>query len=201
MASDPDESTSKVFVERIDIQGPETSGKKIAVNSQESSDVTIPVALENNGIDPSGIEYVPMNYSDMSGALERGDVDAIWMVEPFRTIALDNGYRPVLSNFVEAFPDATLGYYITSGDFAENNPEIVESFQKAMDKSNEYATENTDKLRELAVSEVGLDRMFYRILFGVYPRAGYESIKLYARLHLTRASSRGADYDLWYTAE
>lgn len=201
VGSDPDESTSQVFVEEdSDIQGPEDlPGKKIAVNSTKNlGDVTIPVALENNGIDPSGIEYVPMNYSDMSGALERGDVDAIWMVEPFRTIALDNGYRPVLSNFVEAFPDATLGYYITSGDFAENNPEIVESFQKAMDKSNEYATENTDKLRELAVSEVGLDQdVADRILFGVYPTGlDTESIKLYGEAALDQGViSEEPDYD------
>ena len=55
VGSDPDESTSQVFVEEdSDIQGPEDlAGKKIAVNSTKNlGDVTIPVALENNGIDP-----------------------------------------------------------------------------------------------------------------------------------------------------
>ena len=201
VGSVPEESTSQIFVlNDSDIQGPEDlPGKKIAVNSTKNlGDVTIPVALENQGIDPSGIEYVPMNYSDMSGALERGDVDAIWMVEPFRTIALDNGYRPVLANFVEAFPDSTLGYYITSGDFAESNPEIVEAFQRAMSKTNEYATENTDKLRELAVSKVGLDQdVADRINFGVYP-AGLdtESIALFGKAALDQGViSKEPDYD------
>ncbi|MGO1591519.1 MAG: ABC transporter substrate-binding protein [Ancrocorticia sp.] len=197
----PENDTSQVFVlPDSDIEGPEDlPGKSIAVNSTKNlGDVTIPAALENQGIDPEGIEYVPMNYSDMSGALERGDVDAIWMVEPFRTVALDNGYRPILANFVGAFPDSTLGYYVTSGDFAEQNPEIVASFQKAMDKSNEYATENTDKLRELAVSEVGLDQdVADRINFGVYlPGLDTESIELYGKAALDQGIiSEEPDYD------
>lgn len=201
VGADPKSSTSEVFVlEDSDIKGPEDlPGKKIAVNSTKNlGDVTIPAALENEGIDPDGIEYVPMNYSDMSGALERGDVDAIWMVEPFRTVAYDNDYRPVLANFVEAFPDSTLGYYITSGDFAESNPEVVQSFQKAMDKSNEYAMENTDKLRELAVSEVGLDQdVADRINFGEYTSGlDTDSIKLYGEASVDQGIiSKEPDYD------
>ena len=74
----------------------------------------------------------------------------------------------------------------------------MESFQKAMDKSNEYATENTDKLRELAVSEVGLDQdVADRILFGVYPTGlDTESIKLYGEAALDQGViSEEPDYD------
>ncbi|MGO1401883.1 MAG: ABC transporter substrate-binding protein [Flaviflexus sp.] len=179
-----EESTSSVFVlEDSDIQGPEDlADTTIAVNSTKNlGDVTIPVALENQGIDPSGIEYIPMNFSDMSAALERGDVDAIWMVEPFQTIARDNGYRAVLSNFAEAYPDSTLGYYVTSADFAQENPEIVASFQRALDRSNEFATENHDRLRELAVSEIGLtEDVASRVSFATFvPGLDTESIETY----------------------
>lgn len=179
-----EESTSNVFVlPDSDIQSAEDlAGKTIAVNSTKNlGDVTIPEALENKGIDPSGIEYIPMNYSDMSAALERGDVDAIWMVEPFQTIAEDNGYRPVLANFAEAFPNSTLGYYITSADFAEENPEVVASFQRAMSRSNEFANENHDRLRELAVSKIGLtEDVASRVSFATFePGLDTESIEIY----------------------
>ena len=67
-------------MQESNIKGPEDlPGKRIAVNSVKNlGDVTIPVALKNKGIDPKGIEWVPMNFSDMGAALERGDVDAIW---------------------------------------------------------------------------------------------------------------------------
>ncbi|MBM9432413.1 ABC transporter substrate-binding protein [Flaviflexus equikiangi] len=186
VAGTSDETSSRVFVlEDSDIQGPEDlAGKTIAVNSTKNlGDVTIPVALENQGIDASTIEYVPMNFADMSAALERGDVDAIWMVEPFQTIAYDNGYRPVLANFAEAFPNSTLGYYITSGDFADENPETVAAFQRALDRTNEYASENHDKLRELAVSEIGLtEDVASRIAFATFePGLDTESVETYAK--------------------
>lgn len=179
-------STSRVFVlEDSEIQGPEDlPGTTIAVNSTKNlGDVTIPAALDAQGIDSSEIEYVPMNFSDMSAALERGDVDAIWMVEPFQAIAYDNGYRPVLANFAEAFPDSTLGYYITSGDFADENPETVAAFQRAMDRTNEFATENPDRLRELAVTEIGLtEEVASKIEFATFlPGLDTESVETYAK--------------------
>ncbi|MDU7360210.1 MAG: ABC transporter substrate-binding protein [Propionibacteriaceae bacterium] len=160
VGSDPKKDTSSIFVLKDSaIKGPEDlPGKRIAVNSVKNlGDVTIPVALKNKGIDPKGIEWVPMNFSDMGAALERGDVDAIWQVDPFRTLATDAGYRPILSNFVEAIPDTTVGYYITSGKFAKSNPEVLQQFQRAMSKANEYATEHPDEFRKLAVEKIKLD--------------------------------------------
>lgn len=133
------------------------SNAKIAVNSTKNlGDLTINQAVTNAGGDPSTIEYVPMNYSDMAGALERGDVDAIWSVEPFRTASANAGFRQISSNFVESFPDTVIGYYVTSADFAEANPEVVAQFQRAMDKTNQYASEHPEDLRRLAVEKVGL---------------------------------------------
>ncbi|WP_182354349.1 ABC transporter substrate-binding protein [Flaviflexus huanghaiensis] len=186
VAGEEDETSSRVFVlEDSEIQGPEDlAGTTIAVNSTKNlGDVTIPVALENLGVESSGIEYVPMNFSDMSAALERGDVDAIWMVEPFQTIAYNNGYRPVLANFASAFPNSTLGYYITSGDYAEENPETVAAFQRAMSRANEFASENPDRLRELAVSEIGLEEaVAENISFATFePGLDTESVEVYAK--------------------
>lgn len=135
------------------------AGQLLALPDEVSFEqaAALPVALQKKGIDPKGIEWVPMNYSDMGAALERGDVDAIWQVDPFRTLAVDAGYRPILSNFVEAIPDTTLGYYSTSGKFAEANPEALQKFQRAMSKANEYATEHPDEFRKLAVEKIKLD--------------------------------------------
>lgn len=81
----PEEDVSQIFVlEDSEIKGPEDlPGTRIAVNSTKNlGDITVPAALENLGIEPGEIQWVPMNFSDMGAALERGDVDAIWQVEP-----------------------------------------------------------------------------------------------------------------------
>ena len=198
---DTSQDTSGVFVlDDSEIQGPEDlPGTTIAVNSTKNlGDITIPHALQQRGIDPAGIEWVPMNFSDMGAALERGDVDAIWQVEPFRTLAMDAGYRSVLSNFVEATPNAQLGYYITSAEFAEEHPELVQAFQRGYSKSAEYATANEDELRQTAIDEVGVDPdVAQRMNFAAFvPGLDVDSIRTYGALAVEYgAISEEPDYD------
>jgi len=160
VGTDPELDTSRIYVlpdgPITDVQG--LAGANIAVNSVNNlGDLTIKVALENQGVDTSGLTFTPMNYSDMPAALERGDVDAIWSVEPHKSISDSRGFTPLVSNFVESFPGTTIGYYITSGAFAEQNPEVVAGFQRAMDRSNEFATENPDRVREVIVENLEID--------------------------------------------
>ncbi len=112
------------------------------------------MALEKRGVDVSGLRFTPMPYSDMNDALKRGDVDAIWQVEPNVQAALAAGVTPLISNFAEARPEATLGYYITSGAFAKQNPEVVKAFSDALDEANRFATEHPDKAREAVVTNL-----------------------------------------------
>lgn len=199
--SDPAKDASGVFVLPdsgiTDASG--LAGKRIAVNSTKNlGDLTIPLALRNRGIDPGDIQYVPMNYSDMGAALERGDVDAIWQVDPFRAIATEAGYRNVLSNFVEALPDTVLGYYITSGTFAKDNPEVVAKFQRALSKSNEYATEHQDELRSTAVEKVKVDPAIAEQLhFATFPAGlDVDSIRRFGRAAAEAGIiSKEPDYD------
>lgn len=158
--SDPEKDTSRIYVlPDGDIQSvDDLAGANIAVNSVNNlGDLTIKAALEGEGVDVSTLEFTPMPYSDMPAALERGDVDAIWSVEPHKSISDSRGFKPLISNFVEPFPDTTLGYYITSGAFAEANPEIVANFQAAMDEANQFATENPDRVREIITEKLELD--------------------------------------------
>lgn len=158
--SDPEADTSGIFVlPDGEIESVEDlEGANIAVNSVNNlGDLTIDVALDAAGVDSSTLEYTPMNYSDMPAALERGDVDAIWSVEPHRSISESHGFVNLSSNFVESFPGSQLGYYITSSAFAESNPELVAGFQRAMDRANEYATENPDEVRRVIAEELDLD--------------------------------------------
>lgn len=156
---DAAKDTSQIFVKKDStIKSPaDLAGKSIAVNSTKNlGDLTVLTALRRLGVDTKGTRFVPMNYSDMTTALDHGDVDAIWQVEPFRTGALDKGYRPVMSNFTAAFPDATLGYYITSKKYAEKHPRVVARFQKAMTRANAYAADHPYLYRKVAETKVGI---------------------------------------------
>ncbi|MFI0462666.1 ABC transporter substrate-binding protein [Saccharopolyspora sp. 5N102] len=155
--ADPAKDVSQVLVKP---DGPirtvgDLAHANIAVNSLHNiGEVSIKMALEKRGVDVSGIQFTPMPFSDMNDALKRGDVDAIWQVEPNVQAALAAGFTPLISNFVEARPEATLGYYLTSGAFAKQNPQVVQAFSDAMDEANRFATEHPDKAREAVVTNL-----------------------------------------------
>lgn len=154
--SDPAKDVSQVLVKP---DGPirsvnDLAHANIAVNSLHNiGEVSIKMALEKRGVDVTGIRFTPM-YSDTNDALKRGDVDAIWQVEPNVQAALAAGFTPLISNFVEAHPEATLDYCITSGAFAKQSPEVVMAFSDALDEENRFATEHPDKAREAVVTNL-----------------------------------------------
>lgn len=126
------------------------AGKKVAVNTLNNiNTVTINEAVRADGGDPSTIEYVELAFPDIAAAVASGDVDAGQLVEPFLTIAGDQGDRQVSSNYVATDPDLEVGLYFTSDKYAEENPEVVEEFTAAMEKSLTYAQENPDAARAI----------------------------------------------------
>ena len=64
-----------------------------------------PRVVRKAGGDPTGVKFVELPFPDMPAALEEGRVDAVWVVEPFVTIAKDQGARIIASNFVDTSPD------------------------------------------------------------------------------------------------
>ena len=141
-----------VFVaEDSTLSGPaDLAGKTVAVNNlQNIGTVAFYEHLEEAGLDPQDIDLVEMPNPDMSAALERGEVDAIWQVEPFQAIAEQAGHRKIFDLFsgpVEAMPVAG---WVTTQDFAEQNPETVAAFERAITASGEELQDNRERLVEL----------------------------------------------------
>lgn len=133
-------------------------GANIAVNTlQNIGEVHIRRAMDNLGVNHESLTWTQLPFSDMGEALERGDVDAIWVSEPHRTPGLNKGWKQIIAPGVQSFPDQIGGYYSTSQQFAESNPEIVRKFREAMTEVNGFAQENPDRVGEVAVAEMGID--------------------------------------------
>ncbi|RLV57008.1 nitrate ABC transporter substrate-binding protein [Aeromicrobium phragmitis] len=134
------------------------AGKNIAVNTlQNIGEVHIRKAFEDLGIDHEGLQWTQLPFPDMAEALERGDVDAIWVSEPFRTPAMNQGYELLMSAGAQAFPEQVGGYYSTSEQYAAQNPDVVKAFKEAMVEVNDFAEHNPDLVRQVAVEEMGID--------------------------------------------
>ena len=90
-------------------------GKTVAVNALNNfADVTIRNSIEKAGGDPQDVNFVEMPYPNMPAALERGDVDAAWTTEPFRTQILEAGGEIVASPMTDLAPNFDSAFYFTS---------------------------------------------------------------------------------------
>ncbi|GAA3718683.1 hypothetical protein GCM10022224_100550 [Nonomuraea antimicrobica] len=123
------------------------AGKKISVNQLKNiGDTTVRASVRRAGGDPSGIEFVELPFPDAPAALQNGQVDAVWVVEPFVSQAISQGARPVAWNFADAAPDLTVAMYFTTGT---TDADLTRRFTAAMRKSLEYADAHPDEVREV----------------------------------------------------
>lgn len=125
-------------------------GRRVAVNTLNNiSDSTVKEAVRKDGGDPSAVEFVEMPFPNMVAAVEQGTVDAAFLVEPFLTAGMGQDMRPVFWNWMEVAPDLMASSYFTTGALAEEDPELVASFQAAMAESATYAEEHPDQTRAI----------------------------------------------------
>ncbi len=105
--------------------------------------------MEAAGESPEDINLVEMPNPDMRSALDSGSVDAIWQVEPFQTMAANEGYKRIDNLFSGEMEGAPVAGWVTTEEFAEENPEILRAFQAAMSESTQELNDDGDITRDL----------------------------------------------------
>ncbi|REE04143.1 ABC transporter substrate-binding protein [Citricoccus muralis] len=142
-------STSSGVEEVEDLEG-----STIAVNTLENiNDVVIMTLMEDAGADRTQVKFAEMGFSDMLPALANGQVDAALLIEPFVTMAVDQGATEVASPYAESRPNMMVGTYMTSEEYAAENPETVEAFQRGINATGQAIADDPDAFRE-ALPEV-----------------------------------------------
>jgi NitT/TauT family transport system substrate-binding protein len=153
-SSEQDATNALVVHKASDIRSAkDLAGKTFAVNVLNSlGEVTIITALEKEGVDTSDLEFIEVPFPDMLPALERRQFDVAWVPEPFVSQALAAGHRKLLDPMVATYPRLTLSGYFASTKFIEENEGLVERFQRAMNRSLDYAPTHEDEVRQ-AIAE------------------------------------------------
>src|SRR5919112_2904181 len=132
-----------------DIKEPkDLEGKTIAANTLNNiCEVTINATLEEKGVDVSKLKYTEIPFPDMIGALEGGRVDAACVVEPFVSAGKAAGMKGIDPFYAGTAPNLTVATYFASKKLIESNPELVDRFKTAMEKSLDYAQQHPDDVR------------------------------------------------------
>jgi len=128
-------------------------GKRVAVNNLKNiGEVTIRKGIEDAGGDPSNVEFLELPFPEMPAAVAGGNVDAAWVVEPFVTVATGQGARAIFYPFAEPIEDLTVATYFTTEQVIQEDPDLVDDFQAAINESLEYANSNPDEVRRILLT-------------------------------------------------
>lgn len=133
-------------------------GRTVAVNTLDNiGTTTIRHAVAKAGGDPDAVTFLELGFPSMGGALAAGRVDAIWVSEPFVTLALDDGAREVASPYVGPAPDLSVTGWFTAAATQESDPELVARFASAMERSNRYAQAHPGQVRATLAEVTDID--------------------------------------------
>lgn len=157
---DPDTDFSLVLVPGdSDIQGPEDlNGRSVAVNTLANiAEVTVRASIENAGAEHEDIDFIEMGFPDMVPAALEGRVDAVHVIEPFMSIGLNEGMRPIIAPYAGTRDNLAIGSYFSSDSYIAENPDVIDAFIAAVSAAGDHVAENPDEFRQALVDIAGLD--------------------------------------------
>lgn len=129
---------SGVYVAKdSDITGPDgLQGKVVALTELKTiSELTTREVLKAAGVAPGSVQFTTVPLNSIVPAVDEGQVDAGWLVEPFVSQAKAAGQRQVLDLYAGRFQGVSIGGYIASVKFATENRDALEGFAAALGKA------------------------------------------------------------------
>jgi len=118
-------------------------GTTVGVNALGSiSHVTAAADVDLDGGDHTAVTFVAMPFPDMIAALERGTIDAAVVVEPFQVQGVEAGAVVLSHPSSDTLVPGTFTVLFTSQQYAAEHPDVVERFQRAVDKASLAAAED-----------------------------------------------------------
>jgi NitT/TauT family transport system substrate-binding protein len=136
----------------------DAAGKKIAVTSKGSiSDLGTMSVLKTKQVDVTKITWVPMGFPDMGPAMQRKDIDAAVVAEPFvTTTEKQYGAMPVLDVSSGPTADISMSGWAAVDKITNANPNTVAAFQRGLAKGVADVKDRS-KLEPILVKYVKID--------------------------------------------
>ncbi|GGH49423.1 hypothetical protein GCM10010921_27560 [Microbacterium album] len=123
-------------------------GKTVAVNALRGlHEAALYASISKAGGDPTKVSFVEMALPDMGAALESGQIDAASTSEPWLGVLEGQGARLIASLYVDADPAFVTAIYFAASEKIQSDPELIEKFTRALEKSFEYSNANPDEVR------------------------------------------------------
>lgn len=133
-------------------------GKKVGVPGLNSViDVVFRKWLKQKGVAVESVSLVEAPFPQMNDMLRGGTVDAVAVLEPFRSkiIADGNGVK-VADYFSEVKDGMVFGFWIATRAWVENNAAAVKSFREASLEAVNFIRANPDEAKNIETKYLGV---------------------------------------------
>ena len=140
-------------------------GKKIGMTSGAGVLIAIRNMCEELGVDINKIQFVNLQASEQLAALEKGDIDAMAVWEPWVGKAINMGGTLLFSGTASNLPENKgpvhwIDFYMTvqaTEDFYNKHPEETKKFLAALVKATTYINENREEAAKIIAKEINID--------------------------------------------
>jgi len=122
-------------------------GKKIGVTKKSGAEFQLGVFLTFNRISQEDVELVDLKPPEMKGAISNGDIDAVFVWDPYLyNIKIALGENAISWHGGKDF------YFVllTKEDWLDKNPAGAERFMKSMLEAESYIKDNSEEAKEFA---------------------------------------------------
>lgn len=113
-------------------------GATIAVNALGNvGPLTVNYALQKAGVNPASVRYVVIPFPSMNSALQKGQVQVIWDIEPFLALFRAEKYpiRVLANTMTTVSPNFPVSSYFTSASYLASHRQTVVAFARALRES------------------------------------------------------------------
>jgi NitT/TauT family transport system substrate-binding protein len=130
-------------------------GKKVAIWPGSTQEAIILERLRMEGMSIKDIQPIRLQFSDMAGALARGDVDAYVGAEPAAGISLANGSGKLVE-YPYSTPIGPLNMIVSASQkTVKEKPERIKLIVEMHRKAVEYAMAHPGEIVDMAIAKLG----------------------------------------------
>ena len=133
-------------------------GKKIGVPGLNSViDVVLRVWLEAKGVPVKQVTLIEASFPQMNDLLRGKTLDAVAVLEPFRSKIEQAGTAVKVSDFFSEVHDGMIfGFWISTRTWADANPKAVKDFREALVEAIAYVKANPEDVKAIEAKYLGV---------------------------------------------
>jgi NitT/TauT family transport system substrate-binding protein len=133
-------------------------GKKLGVPGVRNiMDVLFRKWMVQKGASPDKVSYVEASFPQMGDMLKGGVVDAVVVLDPFRSKMISDGTGVKVADFIAELGRNILATFWTAkNDWARANPQAVQGFRAALTEGIDFIEKNPDEAKKIEQKYLGL---------------------------------------------